>query len=115
MKKVLIPAMILALMLTGCAAKQKTDVLNTVIKVADTIPGLTAQLDNVYAFLKAQKAIPHHLDLATQALQILDKIAPVVQAGAEALNQPGQFSWAQAAIQLALAVAQVMGYVAPLL
>lgn len=109
--------LVMLVMLAGCAGNQAKpgNAMATVATVAATAPGLAHQLDDVYAYLVSQKAVPDNLDKATLALQTLDKIAPVVQAGAEALSQPGQFSWVQAALQVALAVAQIMGYVAPLL
>ncbi len=122
-KLTLLTLLVIALGL-GCAPSATTNgtstnaaagnAMATVAQVAATAPGLAQQLNGVYAYLVAQKAVPDNLDLATMALQKLDEIAPVVQAGAEALNQPGKFDWAQAAIQLALTVAQVMGYVLPL-
>ncbi len=117
MKPFLICFLTLCLMLTGCAGKQTgspNQALNTVAAVATTAPALAAQLDSVYAYLAEQKAVPDHRDLATMALQKLDEVAPVIKAGAEALSEPGQTSWAQAALQLALVTAQALGYILPL-
>jgi hypothetical protein len=111
MKKIVI--LTLALSLAGCAGATQTAL--TVATVSSAAPVLAQQLDSVYAYLVQQKAVPDRLDMATQALQLLDKIAPVVQGGAEALTQPGKLDWVQAGIKVALAVAQVIGYVAPLI
>ncbi|TSA13568.1 MAG: hypothetical protein D4R73_00650 [Deltaproteobacteria bacterium] len=116
-KEFLIVAIWAVALVAGCATTQGGNAtpMATVAQVAATAPGLAHQLDNVYAFLVAQKAIPDNLDKATNALRVLDEVAPVVQAGAEALNQPGKFSWVQGVIQMVLAAAQILGYVAPLL
>ncbi|MCL4504102.1 MAG: hypothetical protein M1438_19945 [Deltaproteobacteria bacterium] len=105
----------------GCAGNQAAvpggpaKVAGAVAQVAADAPQLARQLDAVYEFWAAQKALPDKRDLATQILQKLDEIAPTVQAGATALSQPGKLGWCQAAIQVALATAQILGFVAPLL
>jgi outer membrane murein-binding lipoprotein Lpp len=105
-----------ALLLGGCAGNQgsKADPMATVVQVAATAPGLAHQLDNVYAYLVTQKAVPDHLDAATKALAALDAIAPMVQQGAEAL-QGDNINWVQFVLQAAIVTAQVIGYIAPLL
>lgn len=117
MRKALVFSMILALALAGCAPEQQAQMgkaMSQVSRAAGTAQGLAHQLDNVYAFLVAQKAVPDNLDAATKALAALDAIAPTVQAGADELTGD-KFNWAQFVINAAMVAAQVMGFAAPLL
>lgn len=115
-KRILVLLILAALALAGCAGNQngKGNPMATVAQVAATAPGLAHQLDNVYAYLIAQKAIPDNTAEATRALAALDAIAPMVQQGAEALAGD-KINWVQFVMQAALTAAQVLGYVAPLL
>jgi len=44
----------------GCAPSQMGAVMPKVSQVAATAPALALQVDDVYAFLVAQKAVPDH-------------------------------------------------------
>lgn len=114
-KRVLVLSIVVAL-LAGCATTQggTANPMATVSQVAATALGLAQQLDNVYAFLVAQKAVPDHLAAATSALAALDAIAPMVQQGAAALSGDS-INWVQFVMQAAITAAQVFGYVLPLL
>jgi hypothetical protein len=108
-------------LLAGCVTEKAgtsqtstmSQVAAAVAQAAATAPELATQLDDVYAFLVAQKAVPDNTAEATKALAALDVIAPLVQKGAEAL-QGDNLNWAQFAVQSAVTVAKVMGYVLPL-
>ena len=114
--KIILVLLIAAGLLAGCAGSQnvKADPVAVVAQVAATAPGLAHQLDAVYAYLVAQKAVPDHLETATYALAALDAIAPMVQQGAEAL-QGDNINWVHFVMQAALTTAQVLGYVLPML
>ncbi len=115
----LLTILTMPLWLTGCAAStnginpKPGDAMATVATVASTAPGLAQQLDNVYAFLVAQKAIPDNTAEATKALAALDAIAPMVQQEAQALAGD-KFNWAQFVLQAAITTAQALGYILPL-
>jgi hypothetical protein len=102
------------LLMAGCATTTSGTVATKLPAVVDTVQGLAYQLDNVYAYLVAQKAIPDRLQQATLALASLDAVAPMIKAGAEAL-QGDKFNWAAFAVQAAVIVAKVMGYIVPML
>lgn len=114
--------MLLAMLflLTGCPASTNGvkpspgDAMSTVATVASTVPVLAQQFADVYAFLVDQKLVPDHREAATAALAAMDAVAPKVQAGAESLTGDN-FNWASFVLQSALVVAQIMGYVLPLL
>jgi len=89
-------------------------VMGKTVEIADTAQGLAHQLDDVYAFLVAQKAVPDHIQTATLALAALDAIAPMVQAGAASL-EGDNFNWAAFVIKAAMITAQAIGYIIPLL
>jgi len=110
--KSLVLIMSAALLLGGCANMGAG--MKGVSQVAATAPGLALQLDNVYAYLVAQKVVPDHTAEATKALAALDAIAPAIQQGANSLSGD-KFNWAQFVVQAALTTAQVMGFVLPLL
>jgi hypothetical protein len=117
-KSVLVLLLSMALLLAGCAAGQKgpasSQVAANVAQVAATAPDLAHQLDSVYAFLVAQKAIPDNTAEATKALAALDTIAPMVQQGATAL-QGDNINWIQFVLEGAITAARIFGYVAPFL
>lgn len=106
--------LVLVFLCGGCPSTKMGAAMPTVAKVADTVPGLAHQMDDVYAYLVAQKLVPDRCEAATQALAALDAVAPMVKAGAEALAGD-KFNWAQFVIHSALIAAQIMGYVAPFL
>jgi hypothetical protein len=106
--------MVMLLPLAGCATGQMGAAMQTTVQVAQSAPGLARQLDGVYAYLVAQKAVPDHLAAATKALAALDAIAPLVQAGAASL-QGDNFNWVQFVMQAALIAAQAIGYVSLLI
>ncbi len=107
-------------LLVGCGMKASGtpanggQVAGTVAQVAADVPTLAKQLDSIYEFWVAQKALPDHTAEATRVLASLDAIAPMVQQGAQACAGDN-FNWAQFAVSAAITAAQVMGYVAPLL
>jgi hypothetical protein len=107
-------AILMLFYVTGCATSKAGTVASTVSTVAATAPELAKQFDNVYAFLVQQKLVPDHMDAATKALAAMDAVAPLVQKGASALTGDN-FNWAQFVLQSALTVAQILGYVIPLL
>lgn len=115
MKTALVTALVLSLSFAGCATTttQKQNPLDTVQTIAITAPVLAQQFNAVYAYLVAQKLIPDRTKEATLALAMMDRVAPLVQQGAEALKGDN-FNWAAGVLQFALIVAQAMGYILPL-
>lgn len=70
-------------------------------------------LDDVYAFLVKEKLVGDHTILATKALAGLDQIAPVVHNSASTVSGD-KFNWVTFVLQAAIAIAQILGYVLPL-
>ncbi len=117
LRKIAIVTMMVMLMpvfWAGCSTTKMGAIMPTVAKVATTGVGLAQQFEQLYAFMVAQKLVPDNLVEATKVLAAMDGVAPVVQAGAANLTGD-KFNWVSFIVQAALIVAQVMGYVVPLL
>jgi hypothetical protein len=115
----LIITLLSLLLLTGCAGSQGKpvgDVAGAVVQVAADAPTLAKQLNDIYAYWVAQKAIPDHTAEATRVLAALDAIAPMVQQAAQGVKDAlggDRINWVQFVIQAAITTAQILGYVAP--
>ena len=133
MKKRLVALMLAGLLTFGCAGatppiSSKVDLSQVapltkqstaghVAAVIDAnIPNVQTAaylLDDVYAFLVKQKVVGDHTVLATKALAGLDTIAPIVKNEAHTVAGD-KFNWVTFVLQSAIAIAQILGYVLPI-
>ena len=113
--------LMVSLTFSGCAGKSTVpatvtggNIATAVATHVGDVQTMAVLLDDVYGFLVQMKTVPNHTAAATKTLAALDQIAPVVKTSATNLSGD-KFNWVSFVLQSALAVAQIMGYVVPLL